>query len=78
MDTKEAVEFMLLYRYNHIGEPCQESEGIDGVVALLQQGERYYKIVKEMESVHCGEDGEFGYSRRKLVRKLKQKYFSKE
>ena len=57
----------------------------DEVITLLQQGEaatienielkKYKKIVNELDKVNIGEDGEFGYRRRKLVAELKQKYF---
>ena len=73
METKEAIEKI---NYNDFATlPLDDGRKI---IKLLQQGEKYKQIVKEMESVRCGENGIFGYSRRKLVKELKQKYFPKE
>ena len=71
MDTKEAIELVNSNTYIVAWERKD-------IISLLKKGEAYKQIVEEMESVHCGEDGEFGYNRRKLVNKLKQKYFPKE
>jgi len=47
MKYKEAIEFMKLYKYNHINEPCQEEEeGINQVISLLQRSEVLEKITK--------------------------------
>ena len=47
---------------------------IEQLEAENKELKKYKKIVEEIESVHCGEDGEFCYNRRKLVKKLEQKY----
>jgi len=49
MEAKEAIEFLKLYKYKHIGEPCQEEEGIDDIIDLLLQGEVYRQMIEKMK-----------------------------
>ena len=78
MEVKEIIREINNYRTIHEEISPRLEDIFDDVISLLQVLGKYKEIVEEMEAVHCGEDGEFGFYRRKLVRKLKQKYFPKE
>ncbi len=41
MDVKEAIEFLKLYKWHHIDEPCPEEDGINQIIELLK---RYKKM----------------------------------
>jgi len=91
MEVKEAIEFLKLYKYNHIDEPCQEEEGINEIISLLQQGEKYRQIVEDIKkefTYHWEDDirpyktgkfRKFNYKDIKYkIEKIEQKYFPKE
>jgi len=84
MEVKEAIEFMELYKYNHINEPCQEEEGINEVISLLQQGEKYRQMWEELDDSLEPEgnpdypDDIGDYNAVMFMKHIKQKYFPKE
>ncbi len=74
MEVKEAIEFLRLYKYD---EPCQESEAIEDIISLLQQGEseKYKNIWEEF-----GNEIAWGKLRNKdkiikIMDNIGQKYF---
>ena len=77
MNTKKAIEFLRLYKRNHINEPCQEEEGIDSIIGLLQRGEKFEAMLKEFLRIYCWAEVEENVSVKKVFDDLKQKYFPK-
>ncbi len=76
MNTEQAI--YELKKHNEYTHYILLNKEVNSIIELLQRGEKFEKIVNELAKINIGENGEYGYQRRKLVEELKQKYFPKE
>ena len=84
MNTKEAIEFIKFHRILHYD--VTQEDGIDKVISLLQQGEKYEAIWKKFKKKYGNYWGAFDVREPNsnityiadLIDDFEQKYFPKE